>query len=116
RMNTSTNNSPLSPIPPDRFEVDSLFDHNGHVITLSTGLFDGAERVFVDDRLVSRKRNWKFRSSHAFNIDGVNYEITIAMPDGFFHCLAGLFTGHFTVTLKADGEVVDRDEVRSIRH
>lgn len=95
-----------------RYEPRAYFEHGGHEIVLVLSAYSGLERVYADNRLVSRRRNWHFRSVHAFRVDGVAYELEVAMAKG----LKNLLCSEMDVHLKADGKTVDRDRIHGLEY
>lgn len=95
-----------------RYEPRVYFEHGGHEIVLVLSVYSGLERVYADNRRVSRRRNWRFRSVHAFRVDGVAYELEVAMAKG----LKNLLGSEVDVHLRADGERVDQDRIHGLEY
>ncbi len=95
-----------------RYQVKVYFEHLGREITLVISLYNGAEQVYVNNRLVSEGRNWRFKSAHAFQVGGVSY----ALEASIRRSLKGLRLGIIDVQLRADGTVIDSDQVNSSQH
>lgn len=105
-MNNTTLDTNKKDILIKRGQAEVYFEHLGREIVFRFSLYSGKERVFVDDKLVSETRNWHFKSSHEFQIDGVYYELVLALKKN----LKGLLLGEATIELKANGQLIDSDE------
>ncbi|CAE6948768.1 hypothetical protein ACOMICROBIO_GDFFDHBD_03504 [Vibrio sp. B1REV9] len=66
--------------------LTSYFEWKGHDITVQCSMLSGKEWVYVDDVLVSEKRNWRLKSSHPINIENDDLEIQLHMH--FFGAVA----------------------------
>lgn len=95
--------------PKSRYQAKVYFEHLGREITLVFSLYSGKEQVYVDNQLVSERRNWRFKSVHAFNVGGVSYALEVTT----IKSLKGLLSGIIDIQLKANGTVVDSDQVNS---
>jgi len=88
----------------------SLFQHQGisffeigeHNIKVVVSFATGLERVFVDDELVSKSRNFRLSSKHRFNLDGQQVEVRIV--------IGSIFKGPIDISLFIDDVYHDADE------
>ena len=74
------------------------FDDNGTPITAFGSAVSGREKVFVDDELVSSKRNWRFSTHHDFTWNDTPYRVEFKVTDWR--------TGELTCSLSKDGTLV----------
>jgi hypothetical protein len=80
----------------------SYFDVGKHTIKVDLSSVSARESIFVDEVLVSKKRNWQSQKSiHEFEIEGQSFEIVIDIKNSF--------AGPIEVTLKQDGADIDGD-------
>lgn len=81
--------------------IQSWFDIDGITIEVWASSWSGMEEVRIDGKIVSRLRSLRRGSTHRFEHDGHEYQVTVA-------CLA-FGTGTFQITLFRDGVEVDSD-------
>lgn len=84
-----------------RTKFISYFDIDNNTIKVDISTLNARESVFVDNVLVSKKRNWGQNSIHSFSIDNKNYDIVVDIKSSF--------KGPIDVSLKSDGHVIDGD-------
>lgn len=102
----------MDPAQQSRLQGKVYFEHLGREITLVFSLASGREQVYVDNKLVSESRNWRFKSVHHFTAGGVSYALEVAMKKS----LKGLISGILYIQLSANGTVVDSDQFHSTNH
>lgn len=95
-----------------RHQAEVYFEHQGREITLVFSLFSGREQVFVDNQPVAQCRNWHFRNVHVFDVGGVSYALEVAVKKN----LKSILFGIVSIQLRANGAVVDSDQVNALRH
>lgn len=81
----------------------SYFDIGEHTIRVTGSNLTGSEHIYVDEHLVSKKLNWRFKSSHTFTIDEQSYTIVIE--------LLQLLKPKIKVELCKDNAIIDHDFV-----
>lgn len=81
----------------------TFFDVGDHVIEVFMSSYSGREVVRVDDVEISSRRNWRYRSSHEFELDGERYTVAII--------IVSLLKGQARVELTRNGVYVDHDEI-----
>lgn len=81
----------------------TFFDVGEHVIEVFMSSYSGKEVVLVDGVELSSRRNWRYRSSHEFELDGERYTVAII--------IASLLKGQARVELTRNGEYLDHDEL-----
>jgi len=98
--------------PPAANQVEILFEHRGREVRLLFSLYSGREQVYVDDRLVSDRRSWRFSSQHHFEAGGVRYVLEVDTKKS----IRNVFLGLIDVRLLADGVLVDSDQFNGARY
>lgn len=72
------------------------FEIDGHDIAFFGSCFNGMERVYVDDELVSERRNLvNFKGTHSFKIDDSEYVLVFELEN--------MITGKYTCSLGKPG-------------
>lgn len=82
--------------------MKTYFDVGDHVIEVFLSSFSGKEVVTVDGKVVAEKRNWRYRSSHEFMLDGARFRVDVT--------IISLLKGQSRIDLYRNGEYVDHDE------
>jgi hypothetical protein len=65
------------------------FEENGHVIHLHCSAVNGREKLYVDNKLASKKWSFRRKSLHIFSIENDSYEVELHVVDilkGETHC------------------------------
>lgn len=75
--------------------VTATLPMDDHEITVWGSSWTGMEKVWIDNALVSEKRSLKFKTIHAFQLDGFNYELELSV--------IGFWKGEVSVSLIKDG-------------
>ncbi|MCF6345208.1 MAG: hypothetical protein L3J00_01920 [Thiomicrorhabdus sp.] len=70
-MNTKTDNVNA----PSLYELCFMFHENDIKITVKSSVISGLESVYVNDKLMSKKRTFKRNSRHIFHISGIEYQV-----------------------------------------
>ncbi len=83
--------------------MKTFFDVGDHVIEVFLSSYSGKETVTVDGAVVSAKRNWRYRSSHEFTLDGDSYRVEVT--------IISMLKGLSRIDLYRNGEYVDHDEI-----
>ena len=81
----------------------TFFDVGDHVIEVFMSSYSGKEVVRVDGVELSSRRNWRYRSSHEFELDGERYTVAII--------IVSLLKGQARVELTRNGVYLDHDEL-----
>ena len=76
------------------------FDDEGTQIVAHVSALTGKEVVFVDDEIVSNKRNFRLQATHSFAHKERQYEVTIAM--------VSLIKGAINCRLQRDGVLLHK--------
>lgn len=74
------------------------FDIDGIKITAFGSGFSGKEIIYVNDDIVSEKRNYKFHSSHRIEVDGRHFEVSFEMKS--------MVTGELICCLFENGNLI----------
>ena len=82
--------------------IVSYFDFGEHCIKVETACLSGKECVFLDDQIVSERRNWKYLSVHHFTVDGKAAEVRVST--------VSILKGPIHIELYVGGVYVDSDE------
>lgn len=80
----------------------SFFDVAEHNIKVVVSFTNGLEQVYLNDKLVSRIRSWRFSSVHKFELNGQPVEVRIRT--------LSLFKGPLQIELYVNGHYQDGDE------
>ena len=80
---------------------NSYFDVGKKTIRISGSNFTGYECVFINEKLVSQKRNWTFKSTHKIKLNDVDYEVAIE--------LLSIFRPKINIKLIKDNIIIDED-------
>jgi hypothetical protein len=56
-----------------------FFEDDGNKIAMHGSAISGKETIYVNDEVVSETRNYKFKSDHLFEINGVEYNVEFKM-------------------------------------
>lgn len=83
--------------------LTTYFDVGDHVIEVFLSSISGREVVRVDGQEVSSRRNWRYRSSHAFELDGARYRVEVT--------IISLLKGQARIDLYKDDAYLDHDEI-----
>lgn len=83
--------------------IECFFDIDGVTIRFWASAANGKEEVWVDERLVSSKRNFRFSSVHTFIAAGHSYEVR--------YITQSMFKGRMRCELYRDGLLVDSDDI-----
>lgn len=79
------------------------FDSEKNRIVAFGSAWSGMEKIFVNDELVSKKRNMlNFNSRHEFEIDGEKYEV--------FYLVTGWVSGEIECLLLKGNTVIGREQ------
>ena len=84
-----------------RTKFISYFDIGEHTIKMDISTLTARESVFIDEALVSNKRNLGEHSIHQFKLNNEDYEIEVDIKNAF--------TGPIDITLKKEGIAIDGD-------
>jgi len=82
---------------------ESYFDLGDDTIKVWGSSCSGLERVYLNNNLVSEKRNWRFSSSHKLQSAGHELEVKIIV--------VSILTGEIRLELWCDGELLDSDDL-----
>ncbi|CUS47850.1 MAG: Glutathionylspermidine synthase [Idiomarinaceae bacterium HL-53] len=92
-------------------EAEVYFEHAGRQIRIWFSTYSGAEKVFIDEDLVSEARSWRFKNTHKITIGNDQYQIDVSVK-GWKH----LFLGIYSVDFFANGQLVDQDQLEMMKH
>lgn len=81
-----------------------FFKYNNHLIEAWFSMVSGAEKVFVDGKLVSEQRNYKRHSTSSFNIDGDVLSTSLTA--------VSLLKGPYICTLAKDGIAINKKTLK----
>jgi len=84
-----------------RTKFISYFDIKESTVKVDLSTLTARESVFVDEILVSKKRNLGDHSIHNFTINNKKYELEVDIKNAF--------TGPIDITLRSDGKAIDGD-------
>ncbi|MEW5682105.1 MAG: hypothetical protein AB1780_06970 [Pseudomonadota bacterium] len=80
----------------------SYFDYADHTIKVLLSMVSGKEQVYVDDKLVSERRSFRYSSIHHFQLDGKPAEVRIRV--------GSIFKGPYFIEFWLAGQQRDSDE------
>lgn len=80
----------------------SYFDHDEYTITCIASMLSGKEQIYVNEKLVSAKRSFRFKSAHHFMLGTKNATVIVRV--------AHIFKGPYIIEFWLDGHKVDSDE------
>jgi len=86
-----------------RTSWNAYFDIGDDTIRVSGSYFSGRESIYVNEKKVSEKVNWTFKSQHKFSFAGSHYDVIIE--------LLGIFNPQIRVQLLRQGDVIDEDYI-----
>jgi hypothetical protein len=102
--NTDTKEKELEATISFRKGFDYSFTEGEHTIHLNCSAVNGKERLYIDDKLVSKKWSFRRKSIHTFTIDADHYEVelnVVNMLTGGTHCTLIKNDVHVTTLKKA---------------
>ncbi|WP_423185433.1 hypothetical protein ACO1PK_09705 [Alishewanella sp. d11] len=109
-LNSEQTNSEQNNIPESSLTVmnggNFYFDVNGQQVRVWFACFSGAEKIFINDKLVSRKRSWRKLSTHQFTLDGESYTLKVGVRSW-----SEAFEGIYIAELYRGEQLIDQDEV-----
>ncbi len=82
--------------------VISYFDLGEDSIRVETSILSGREWVYVNEKLVSNKLSWRFKTVHPLTVQGQTVEVIVK--------LSGRFRTAIQVELWVEGTLKDSDE------
>ncbi len=81
-----------------------VFNENDIKITVRASVLLGNESIYVNDKLVSKKRSLKKMSRHVFDIGNMEYQVSFE---------AEIMKGRITCALFKNEEMVNKYEIKS---
>jgi hypothetical protein len=82
--------------------IRAFFDVDGITIAYWASAWTGREAVMIDDRVVSKKWNFRFVSAHRFEHAGVDYRLV--------YRVVSMLNGHLEIELYRNGDLIDSDQ------
>ncbi|MCH8502596.1 MAG: hypothetical protein LAT77_11885 [Aliidiomarina sp.] len=82
------------------------FDVRGLQLRVWFSSFTGAERIYLDDELVSSNRSYRKMSTHTFQVDGEAYALKVGVRSW-----GDAFRGIYVAELYRGEQLIDQDEI-----
>jgi hypothetical protein len=82
--------------------VISYFDLGEDAIRVETSILSGREWVYLNEKLVSNKLSWRFKTVHPLTVQGKAVEVVVS--------LSGRFCSSIQIELWVEGALKDSDE------
>lgn len=82
------------------------FDVRGQQLRVWFSSFTGAERIYLNDQLVSSNRSYRKMSTHTLNIEGESYSLKVGVRSW-----GDAFRGIYVAELYRGEQLIDQDEI-----
>ena len=82
--------------------VISYFDLGEDAIRVETSILSGREWVYLNEKLVSKKLSWRFKTVHKLTVQGKAVEVVVQ--------LSGRFCTSIQIELWVEGALKDSDQ------
>lgn len=82
------------------------FDVHGQQLRVWFSSFSGAERIYLNDQLVSSNRSYRKMSTHTLNIEGESYSLKVGVRSW-----GDAFRGIYVAELYRCEQLIDQDEI-----
>ncbi|MCL4410071.1 MAG: hypothetical protein M1473_11460 [Firmicutes bacterium] len=82
------------------------FDVRGHQVRVWFSSFSGAEKIYLNDELVSTNRSYRKMSTHTFQVDGETLSLKVGVRSW-----GDAFRGIYVAELYRGEQLIDQDEI-----